>query len=412
MRFRYVVLSSLTLVPFAAHLVWTGVAGHRYRTRLAEIEERKLLVQPDEMDAKRSAAAFAVHVTLHGALEKLRDEETEELREALRNAMDHSAWSDDTRAELEGVIASAAPLLADLETVLASEACGEVLSANVPTSGRRPRLMSCRDAVHLLTGRALLEAGDPAKADLAALHFAQALDFARVVEDGSLIGFMVAEALHSMVLHSVHTALESEGLDPRPLQAALEPRLAALSDVGRLDRALRGDGAEFLRLIETGTEAEVMGSSASSLRDWWWRPFFYSTMTDWADAYEEALGVARRPPHEIFALARDPDWDEGDDVLFAPKYLTSVGTAQIGHARLELARAALVLELHRLEHGEWPERLADVDLELPRDPHTRRAFHYHKRDSGMQLGPAAWYERAELTNEAVRNCMLVWHRSP
>ena len=61
-----------------------------------------------------------------------------------------------------------------------------------------------------------------------------------------------------------------------------------------------------------------------------------------------------------------------------------------GQSIVDLARIACLLELHKLEEGSYPEKLAGLDGQLPTDPYSGKAYHYStlpeaKKTGGYQL---------------------------
>jgi hypothetical protein len=50
-----------------------------------------------------------------------------------------------------------------------------------------------------------------------------------------------------------------------------------------------------------------------------------------------------------------------------------------------IASAALQVELHRLRHGRWPDRLDDLDPKPPRDPFDGQSLRYRRTETGCRI---------------------------
>lgn len=110
--------------------------------------------------------------------------------------------------------------------------------------------------------------------------------------------------------------------------------------------------------------------------------------TKWLHAWEmnraiedyEAAGAA---PDELARRAkRLMDEDKDDGFTLNPptiQYLLR------GKAELRVAAAAIEVELYRIAHGRWPQKMADVDASVPTDPFTGKPMRYKRVDEGCVI---------------------------
>jgi hypothetical protein len=90
----------------------------------------------------------------------------------------------------------------------------------------------------------------------------------------------------------------------------------------------------------------------------------------------------------------------------------------VGIARADLFEIALAAEIHRAEHGEWPESLSALQTtlshDLPEDPFAQAPYHYRREQRGYVL----WSLGRDLDDDGGHgprdpgyshdNCDIVW----
>jgi len=259
--------------------------------------------------------------------------------------------------------------------------------------GEPVKLLTLREVVDFLCARAWLAVGRGDHA-AAARDYGDALRLAQATDGASLIGTMIRYACQGIVLRSMRGAL-ALGLSPGELRAAVAPVLAAWAyDPARAERGIRGEITAFL--AEVGPRAP--DHPLDALRQ--------------LRTIDEALTLARLP------LASSPWGGEASEspVPDGPiHWHAGVRQLHAFHAAGNVALTALAVAAHRETRGAWPATLAeltDLPAEHALDPLTGAALPCALTAEGARIGPAAWAERVEASDDLGSSLFFWGLRAP
>lgn len=118
------------------------------------------------------------------------------------------------------------------------------------------------------------------------------------------------------------------------------------------------------------------------------------------------LTLTEKDEAELIERARSDDDSPRDDSLFTPRGLNMLLRAR---TLLLLAVAGISVELHRVQHGDWPADLSEVEGSMPTDPFTGKPFIYTRTSDGVEFrssyqprGPGESPLRFRLFDPALR----------
>ena len=101
-----------------------------------------------------------------------------------------------------------------------------------------------------------------------------------------------------------------------------------------------------------------------------------------ADAMDDHITQFRRNPYHIMAAMLVPA---------ISRVSMRTGFTQSG---LDHARIACLLELHHLQHNEYPKTLAELKIALPHDPMSGKAYGYQRSpDQRYRLHSIGWDQK-------------------
>jgi hypothetical protein len=354
-----------------ARFTRTEIAARAWVQRRSELE--RLALAPETLRRPWEVRYAALERAASGS------KRLDELRESPHRPQ--VAWSGGARAldEVEALwVAAAETEHVGLDSILRELRALPV--EELAWHGEPVQLLYLREVVDFLCARAwrATSEGDHAAA---ARGYGDALRLAQATDGGSLIGTMIRYACQGIVLRSMRAAL-AFGLSPRELRASAAPVLAAWTyDPKRAERGIRGEITAFL--AELGPRAP--DHPLEALRQ-------FRTI-------DEALALARMP------LANSPWGGEASEspVPDGPiHWHAGVRQLHAFHAAGNVALTALAVAAHREARGAWPAtlaELADLSAEDARDPLTGAPLPYARSAEGVRIGPAAWLERLEPSDD-------------
>jgi len=227
-----------------------------------------------------------------------------------------------------------------VDALTESEGCRKILERGVYLDMPTRRLMFSRTRTNLLCARAWVDqrvAGDSAAA---VRRLGQALDLARLGDDGRAIGLLIDVTNEQIVLFATQETLRDPRCDKALLHEQLDARLARMHDPDRLRRALFLD---FTSLQERIHGKGVVGL-VHELR--------------YLDGLERAMALANVPGIEAEPVVRSL---ENSSNRYDSAWCATVRSWHLARTQSELARAALALAAR----SEDP---------LPLDPYSHEPF--------------------------------------
>ncbi|MFN0008145.1 MAG: hypothetical protein ACKVXR_09580 [Planctomycetota bacterium] len=233
-----------------------------------------------------------------------------------------------------------APFFQQVDVLTDSEACTRILADDERLDMPTRRLFLARMCTNLLCAQAWFDQHVEGDSAAAARRLGQALDIARLGDDGSMIGFMIDLANEQYVLLAVQQVFLKPQHDARVFHEALECRLARIDDPDRLRRTLVLEFEEF--------RARVPGRNLLGL----------VRELQCIETLERALALAGATGAESEAGLPALEAQSGD---YAFTYGSAVKCWQLARTHAELGRAALAVA-------------ARSEAPLPIDPHTNRPF--------------------------------------
>ncbi len=160
---------------------------------------------------------------------------------------------------------------------------------------------------------------------------------------------------------------------------------------GRMGVELNGEvGGMFdFAWQQAPSRASVLGYRIwSALCPGWYRLSYLQEVERWGSSSDETLAMYDDLDQPVNALARQVRPPEGERLEFGSTRSLVRGLLH-GQASLRVAEAALTVEMHRVEYGEWPRDIGEVS-DLPLDLYT---------DAPLRFGPLT-AEDAEMTGVA------------
>ncbi len=229
----------------------------------------------------------------------------------------------------------------------------------------------------------------------------------RIQEPPLLILHLVRISMLSILVDSVAFGIERGAWTDEQLtelQEILE-RIDLLADVRT---TLRGE--RVISLLETGRDqakdlresAAVMGDdpnllAAAAVLDWDWirpRGLELEDRARWSELIQEMIDGAAAPaewPVRAGALEAALARDRADTIRFFRTPMSLIGFPTVlpilqrtmhFQARIDLAIVACAIERFRLREGRWPDRLGELEGEIPVDLMSGEEFQYRREDEG------------------------------
>jgi len=232
------------------------------------------------------------------------------------------------------------------------------------------RLMRARGTANALCMRAVVAASEGRGAD-ALRSLSAAFDYSYTIDHGSLINLMVEISVDGTVAKTWQRIDMEFGaqLGVREFADALGPRLVRSLSHDRVTLGMRGDLQSFVENFGGLTELS-------------------------ADASEQCLHILQHYREMLenseydCTLPSSPKTVECDFGCHIGGILSSARTSVHYNFRgYQLTRLALAIGAHRVDVGDWPATLAELELEDPAaiDPCTRQAFSYEVTENEVHL---------------------------
>lgn len=273
--------------------------------------------------------------------------------------------------DLPGRLDRMGPFLERVDVLTSSDACRRSLDRGEYLEMPTRRLMFARTRTNLLCARAWVDQRVAGDAPAAARRLGQALDLARLGDDGRAIGLLIDIASEQIVLSTIQEILLDPRCDAKVLHEELDARLARMRDPVRLRRTL---------ILEVKTFQEhVQGKGFASLVH----------ELRYLEALERALALARLSGIGANTAIRSSELalDRYDSAL-----RPTVQSWHLARTRTELGRAALAVA-------------ARSDAPLPIDPYSDGPFVRETTPSGERISsPAA----IASLGDASQPCLLSW----
>jgi hypothetical protein len=279
-----------------------------------------------------------------------------------------------------------------------------------PTGVLMPHLSPIRQTVRLFALRAELHAeegsGHAAAADVEAAYAVGA----SLRESPFLTSFLVRGAMWSIAGGALERVLGVCELPAADLEA-LRLRMAAEDESGRIRRLLiceRAIGVSFLAESSGARLREYLGMFAGEQDDVVEAvgPFLATPGARWRtgllylSVVDDCLAVLQEPVRVRLDAARAVEQEARERIeLDEPRHsllrhLTPMPADLLEEtlryaADLRLARAAVAVELWRIEHGRWPESLEELEPQVApaalTDPVTGGSLCYVRTDEGVLI---------------------------
>lgn len=358
----------ITLVALAV-VVALGVgafAAHESLESKVEVLLAEIRAATPSVERRRSPEGRELYARLDGIDRWVRDN-------AVVGDRPHSPWlqSAEDVVDSPGGLEPLEPFFEQVDALASSEACRKFLERDEYLSMPTRRLLLARTCTNLLCERAWIDQCVVGDGVAAARRLGQALDLARLGDDGSAIGFMIDIANEQIVLSATQVILLDPRCDARVLHEALDAKLARMRDPDRLRRTL-------VQEFETFRE-HVPGRSTVRLEN----------ELRYLEALERALDLAELHGSEAEAALR-PSGSAADPYASAVSGI--VKSWHLARTRTELGRAALALA-------------AGIDAPLPTDPYSNAPFVRETTPSGERIcSPAA----IATLGDSNQPYLLVW----
>jgi len=314
--------------------------------------------QEDGLFSDGFLASTVTDLLESGTLDRESEHPTSDQLERLEEVLSSSAG----RIQLVGSRSSRASVVPDYEALMDPE-------------------MQTRDCFSLWIDLLIVGAFEGWEGSGAAYGLGRALDVARLMDSGLMVGGLKRAFGQSRVYRASYLVLEQELISPTRLRGELENRLVRnveLDYPGAVFMEERSFSARALQ--ELALEERICAGFSGDLRG----------VMDQLRELERYTAIARVPPEDfIDALSETPSGGRAAGMRYRD-YLTSLHT----HVALgEMLRVALALAEYRERQGTWPSDLAMIAGSfpdgLPLDPHTGEPFLYELEDGGISLGPPA-----------------------
>jgi hypothetical protein len=263
-----------------------------------------------------------------------------------------------------------------------------------------PHVQDVRQVGHFLRCLAILQSQDGKHDDAWQTSLAIIAVARSIGAEPSLIASLVQVALRAMMVGSLERCL-AQGQVADPLLAAAQKQLAEEAARPVLLPGLRGERAG-LHMMMSNAEAgkiqldKMFGKSGGG-ESLLFRLRGVTGMLKhdhaWMLRYHnEAVDNAKLPPAEIRAKMRLLEQKIADGPLLAKMFVSAlprIGEAEVrSRVFLECAITGIAVERYRLQHGNWPDSLADVVAarlldKVPTDYFADKPLGYRKASDGV-----------------------------
>jgi hypothetical protein len=243
-----------------------------------------------------------------------------------------------------------------VDVLTSSEGCQEALERGVTLDMPTRRLMLARTRTNLLCARAWIDhrvGGDTAAA---ARRLGQALDLARLGDDGRAIGLLIDIANEGTVLSATQEILRDPSCDAKILRGQLDARLARMRDPERIRQSLILDFMAFREQVH----GKGIVALVHELR--------------YLEALDHAMALVDLPGAKVAPVIQSY---EGSPNRYDAAWCAIMKNWHFARTHAELGRAALALA-------------ARSEESLPIDPYSNEPFAREATADGVRISsPAA-----------------------
>jgi hypothetical protein len=393
------ILLAIVLVLAVVHGLASFILGRKVEAEIAKIKAKGEPVAMTDLgknmppDSENAAVIyekmFATWPGRQGRYEKY----TFDILEPEKRKTDPNAW-----AEARKIVEQSKHDLAMAEIALDRPACRFRCEWDKGYAMLMPHLAKMRILARLFATRAIVQAKDGRTAE--ALDSVQSVfKLSESLKDEPVI---IGQAVRIRVFH----------IASRSLRDVVEIASVGEVDTGQLDATLSGiDITSGLIAAMKGERCLGMwgfnhanllylriGSSKSALRlelSSLGKPLLYANELRYIREMTKRIEMANLP-------SRAPSWQalKAQDMNSpVPNYLADVLTPTVcgvregmdrGQTQVFGSRILLSLETYRSKNGNYPTKLSDLSIELPKDPFSGKDFIYKRLPNGFLLYSVGW----------------------
>lgn len=414
-------LTALILLVIA-HTIFNFIAGRKLEAEINRIRQAgepltlEEAAPPPIPDSENAAVLYQKAFKpfqVDENTEKIKDQELETLAKFVE-------WHPGqkkprpTLAQATAAVAKKEPLFKLLEEASLRPACRFSVDWAAGFEARFPYLWQIRLATRLLTAKALVDSsqGDAEKAmnDLAVAFRAAN----HLAPEPTLINQMVRMACIAIIFQQFPAILEAAPPDITQSRA-LYDLLATAEDRAPYIHAMEGErcfGLGLFDLLQSKKADRFLYSIAgydydreSAPTGWrmfvglWpairpiWSPFLKLDELHYLELMQKQISLAAQPyrkAHKQYqTLDQDHPWYAPVSVIIPPVFFMAHAKEDQLIAEAAIMRGALALRAYQIEHGQYPDSLAQLrsagGWEIPEDPFSGKELIYRRQGQGYIL---------------------------